>query len=112
MSSGELRHKIVIQSQSALPLTAGDFEKSKVWSNIDSSPNYVWGNVQYSAGSESSDDRDSTTQRATIKIRYRTDITNKMRVTFDGRIFDIESHQDLMGKRKYLHLSTVISNGV
>ena len=108
MSSGELRHSVVIESQAGTPSTTGDYSANTTWSTVDT----VWASIKYAGGGESSDDRDSTTQSATIKIRYRTDITNKMRITFDGLIFDIESHIDPSGRRKYLMLSTVISNGV
>jgi SPP1 family predicted phage head-tail adaptor len=39
-----------------------------------------------------------------FRIRYRGDITAKMRVVYRGAYYDIESALDIEGKKQWLHL--------
>ena len=100
-----LRNCVEIQELIDRPTSNGD----------RSNPDWVkfsdeWANIQYKDGNESSGDRDSTLGKATIKIRYRPDISNKMRVVYEGRIFDIEDNYDIDGRWRYLMIVAVISN--
>ena len=106
MSAGQLRHKVRIESQSSVPSDTGDFTGNTTWTLVDE----VWASIKHNAGDESSGARDSTKQKANIKIRHRSDITNKMRIVFSGINYDIEGHFDPTGKKAYLMLSTVIAN--
>lgn len=105
MSSGELRHFIEIQSQSDGVAVAGDFS-SPVWAKHCD----AWANIQYMAGKNVGNDRDSTLGQAKIKIRYQSDITNSMRVVYEGRYFDIEDNFDVNGRRQYLIMLVKISD--
>lgn len=48
--------------------------------------------------------RERTRQGYTINLRYRSDVTTKMRVTWQGKILDIESAADPDGRRRALKL--------
>lgn len=105
MSSGELRFFVEIQRFTTDASTTGD-TSSKTWvKHAD-----AWASIQSMAGRESAGDIDSTMGKAKIKIRYRDDITNKMRVVYDGINYEIEDNFDLNGRRKYLMMITKVLN--
>ena len=52
------------------------------------------------------DDRYRATQRVVFEIRYRTGITTKMRVSYDSRLFDIESIVNVEERNKKVLLIT------
>ena len=107
MSSGELRHYVELQTQKSDPNDNGDYAKNTEWDHCTN----FWARIIYQNVSEDSNDRDFTEGKATIKIRYRKDITNKMRIVFDGRNFDIENNFDPSGRRQYLMLNVVFDGG-
>ena len=108
MSSGELRNKVQIESLThSGSSNNGDFASEQTWGVVDE----VWASITKSKGDEDSDARDNTTQKAIIKIRYRSDINERMRITHNGEIFDIESIQDRNSRRQYLWLHTFMSLG-
>jgi SPP1 family predicted phage head-tail adaptor len=107
MSGGELRNYVQIESIVNAVSASGDYSSGKTWGIVDK----VWARIDYSGGAESSGERDSTLGRAKIKIRWRDDISNKMRITFGSKVFDIEDNYDLKGRSKYLTLHTVIADG-
>lgn len=105
MSSGELRFLVEVQAQTDGEPVAGDYS-SPTWSKHCD----AWASVQYSAGKDVGDDRDSTIGAANIKIRYRPDITNSMRVFHDGKEFEIIDNFDINGRRKYLMIRAQVIN--
>lgn len=105
MSSGELRFLVEIQSQSSASSPNGD-KSQPSWTKFAS----AWASIISKSGREISDGRDATLGKSTIKIRYRGDITNKMRVVYDGIIYDIEDNYGLMGRRKYLVMDCTVVN--
>ena len=107
MSSGELRNYIQIESIINSVSSNGDYSSGKTWGIVDK----VWAKISYSKGVESSGERDSTLGRATIKIRHRDDVSNKMRISFGSRVFDIEDSFDVTGRGQYLLLSVSIADG-
>lgn len=106
MSAGLLRNLVTIQSSTVTASSNGDMSQ-RTWAELAQ----VYARIIYEKASESSGDRDATQGKATIKIRYRSDVTNKMRVTFDSRVFDIENNYDPTGRKQYLMLNCVIPNG-
>ena len=75
MSGGELRDYIQIESLINAVSANGDYSTGKTWGIVDK----VWAKIKYMQGSENSDERDATIGKAMIKIRWRDDISNKMR---------------------------------
>ncbi len=107
MSGGELRNYVQIESIVNAVSSNGDYSSGKTWGIVDK----VWAKIAYSKGVESSGNRDTTLGRAMIKIRHRDDISNKMRVTFGSKVFDIEDNFDLTGRGQYLTLQVVVADG-
>ncbi|MBF6630655.1 MAG: phage head closure protein [Comamonas sp.] len=88
MRAGELRDPIHIQRKTGgrdewnLPLPEG-------WENITVKP--IWANVRHLSGSEAiKGDKETSTVRASVRIRWRKGITAGMRVLHDGMTYDIE----------------------
>ncbi|WP_250467635.1 phage head closure protein [Caballeronia sp. GAFFF2] len=66
----------------------------------------VWGNVRMLTGKETlTSDADVGTASASIRIRYRTDITNGMRAIVDGVIFNILQPLPNIAARDYTDLA-------
>lgn len=107
MSAGELRHSVQIESIIQGSPSNGDYTAVDSWGIVAT----VFASINYSRGREDSDGRDVTQNRAVIKIRYRDDLSNRMRISHDGRIFDIEDNFDPTGKKQYLMLQTLIVDG-
>jgi SPP1 family predicted phage head-tail adaptor len=96
---------VQIQTASYGTVTAGNYSAAQTWTNGDE----VWASIKRTGANEQSDSNDNTVQRAVVKIRHRTDMTPKMRLTYDGDTYEIESIDDKSGKKEYLFLNTVIT---
>ena len=99
MRAGRLRHQIVIQICAATPDGAG--AEVKTWSTfatLQASYEPLMGKELFAAQQEQA--------RATTRFRVRfvAGITPKMRVSFDNRLFNIESVIDPYGRGRELHL--------
>lgn len=65
----------------------------------------VWANVLHKSGSETiKADAEVSTVRASIRIRFRTDINAGMRVLIDAAAYDIEAVLPDMARREHLDL--------
>lgn len=86
---GRLDRRILIQS----PVTTKDeYNQDEItsWSDLAT----VWASVGDSVGTEIEQaDQITATRTTTFNIRYRSDITEVMRIIFDERIYDIDSIQ-------------------
>jgi SPP1 family predicted phage head-tail adaptor len=84
MQAGKLRHRLTIQQPDMNEGTAGE-----------ELPNYstfatVWGDVQPLSGSEGLQGRQATSEVThKIIIRYHAGITSDMRITWNGRFFNL-----------------------
>lgn len=86
MRAGKLRHWITIQTRTDTRDSYG--EPISTWTTFDQ----VWASIEPIAGREyfaSKETRSQSTHR--MRIRYRSGITTKMRISWDSRLFDIES---------------------
>lgn len=105
MQAGTLKDRINIQRKTGghdewnVPLPEG-------WENITAKP--VWANVRHLSGSEMlKADKETSTVRASVRIRWRKGVTPGMRVVHDGMTYDIEGvlpggnrqHVDLVCKQ-------------
>lgn len=81
-----LRHRVTIQSR-----TEGQDDLGQpllTWTDLAT----VWADVRHPGGLESiKADAIVSTVRASIRIRYRTDITAAMRVLHAGRVYEIKA---------------------
>jgi SPP1 family predicted phage head-tail adaptor len=87
MRAGQLRQRVIIQQQTVTRDTYG--AEVVTWGTLDT----VWAAVDPSAGGErwlqGLDQR--IAERVTrIRLRYRDDVTEKMRITFGSQVFDIQ----------------------
>src|SRR5690606_24006417 len=83
--AGQLRHRITIQAATETN-TSGSLSIS--WSDLAT----VWAAVEPLSGREYFAVQQSQNVVSTrIRIRHRADVTPQMRVSWDGRIFEIES---------------------
>lgn len=99
MRAGDLRHKIMIQSRGAAADANG--QQIILWTNLAD----IHAKVEELGGYElmaANSIRASNTTRVTI--RYRPDVTEKMRILYNGKILDITSTSDVDGRRRELEL--------
>ena len=87
MQAGSLSTRCVIQRKTAAADAWGTPEPQG-WEDVAK----VWSNVRHQSGSESiRAGADVSIVRASIRIRFRSDITAGMRVLYGGQVFDIEA---------------------
>jgi len=66
----------------------------------------VWANVKHLSGSEAiKADAEVSTVRASIRIRYRSDITAGMRVLIGAAVYDIEAVLSDTARREFVDLA-------
>ena len=82
--SGKLRHTISIQQVTETRTGTGSVEES--WSQF-AAPRAA---IRWLNGSETNSDQVNALNKVEFKIRYLAGITQKMRVVYDSRIFDIQ----------------------
>lgn len=104
MRIADLRDLIVIQSVTQARDSFGAVTES--WANTLT----VWANVKalkYSTGLESvvnTQGREVVTPSYTMTIRYRTDVSERQRVVWNGQTFDIRRIIDPTGRKEYMEL--------
>lgn len=94
MQAGQLRDRITIQRKTA-GTDAWGAPLPEAWADYAS----VWSNIRFLSGTESiKAGADTSIVKASIRIRWREDITAGMRVVHGGQAFDIEAV--LYGQRR------------
>jgi len=86
MRAGRMRHRVTIQQQSTTQDTYG--QPANTWADVAT----VWAAVEPIRGKEyfdASQDNAETTTR--VRMRYRSGITQDMRISFDSRLYNIQS---------------------
>ena len=83
MRAGKLRHQITIEQVAETQNDFGEILSS--WSTF-ASPRAA---IKWLGAGESNGDQVNASNRVEFTIRYQTGITQKMRVVYDGRTFDI-----------------------
>lgn len=99
MKIGDLRHRITFQK----PLKTSDGYKGHTvkWQDVVT----VWASIEPLTGREyfyAHQIKNEVSHR--VRIRYRTDITNEMRIKHGEKIFEIESIIDLKEGRQFLEI--------
>ena len=101
MDAGKLNRRIVIQSQTATQDAAGQ-PLPDTWSTFAT----VWANIRFNSGYESiKGESVASIARASMRIRYREDITNKMRVTHNSITYEIKAVMPDEAKREFVDLA-------
>ena len=99
MRAGMLRHRVEIYSISIAPDATGAPTNSETLFNT------LWARVNVSGGQERWTDASVINEYdAVITIRYRTDLTDSMRVKYDGNTYEIKSIIDPYGNKVDLKL--------
>lgn len=96
MKAGNLRHRVTIQ-RSTDALDATTQEITQTWTTLAT----VWAEVLDMSGSERF--RAAQVQpgaTVTVRIRYRDDVTSKMRIRHGSRYLNIESVIDMEGRNR------------
>ena len=106
MRSGQLRNLIAIQK---LGTGVNEWNEPDPDSWVEHAK--VWASVRHLSGTESiKAGVDTSTVRASIRIRWRTDITSGMRAVHMGNLYDIEAA--LPGaKREFVDLACKLVKG-
>lgn len=102
MRAGRLRHKIEIQhsveTQDSIGAVVNNWQ---TFTQTRASYEPKTGKEAYAAMQEHAE------TSAVFRLRFRKGITAKMRLIYDGRIFDIESVVDMYGRGRELQLMCV-----
>lgn len=98
MNAGDLDRRITVQRCTEAPDSFG--QVIPTWSTLA----VVWAKVERNGGGEKfATDQRTSRSEAAFTIRYRAGITPKMRVLFDGEVWEIEAVDEL-GRRDGLML--------
>ena len=111
MKAGSLRHRIVIQQLVAgSPPQTSSGEPNDVWTDLVT----VWASIEPLNGRElfAAQEHDSEVT-VRIRIRYRSGITHLMRISHDGKYYDIRAVIDpqLLGEQLQLLCTQGLNNG-
>lgn len=99
MRAGPLNTRIVVQQQSTTPDDLG--QPVLTWATFAT----LWADVKQSSGMTMiRGDADLSVVRASIRIRYRTDITPAMRVAVGLVIYQIQAVLPDVAKKQYTDL--------
>lgn len=104
MRIGPLRHRITIQSATLAQDSYG--EPIKTWANLATNPQ-AWAEVTSAPAGErflSGGEQVIAHLTHRVRIRYRSDVTVKMRVVHESRHLYIENVVDPTGRRRELML--------
>lgn len=94
LRAGELRDKVVIQQKTS-GTDAWGAPLPEAWADYAS----LWANIRFLSGTESiKAGADVSVVRASIRIRWREDVTAGMRVVAGAQTFDVEAV--LYGQRR------------
>lgn len=100
ISVGRLRYKVALQSAAGASDGAGGYTES--WSTIAN----LFADIRPTGGDEAYRQgkvQDKVTHR--IYIRYRSDIKTSYRISYDSRIFNIQSILNLDERDRWLELT-------
>lgn len=87
MQAGQLRDRVTVQAKTS-GTDAWGAPLPEAWADYAS----LWSNIRFLSGTESiKAGADVSVVRASIRIRWRTDITAGMRVVHAGAVYDVEA---------------------
>ena len=102
MKGGIIDRRISIEQKSIV--TASNGQRTNTWSTLLT----TWANPVEKDGVEKTDNNNRSTQRmVNFRIRYRSNITNEMRVVWEGKYYKIEDTKEL-GRQEGLMIMTTL----
>ena len=106
MRAGTLNVRVTVRQQSTTQDALG--QPLTTWSDLAT----MWANVRQSSGVEAiKADAVSTNVRASIRVRYRTDLTAAMRVVAGLTTYNIVAVLPDVGGKEYTDLVCEVING-
>ena len=97
--AGQLDRRITLQTFSEATDSFG--QEVKTYSTLTS----VWANVKEKVGSEGEDgDMLAATKKVEFIIRYRTDVNEQMRISYNSNIYKITAIQSADARKAFLKL--------
>lgn len=104
---GQLRERLTLQSVSLVQSASG--HPVETWSTLAT----VWGEVKYrlNASDETGQARrESATQIVIFRIRYRTDVNERVRILYRGKYYDVTG-LEVTPDRFYLEIEGQYNEG-
>lgn len=100
MKSGDLRHRITLQSPS---YSRNDYMENEVtWTDEVT----VWAAIEWGSGRRYAEASQLNAEiKGVIRIRYRSDVQPTWRIYYDGRYFQILSIANVMERGRELQLN-------
>jgi SPP1 family predicted phage head-tail adaptor len=102
MRSGRLRFRVTIQQPTLIPDGMGGGESA--WNDVAT----VWADVTTTNGNSNMEsftgNQFRTIQYFNVKMRYRNDLTTKMRLLYYGRVLEILSIVNFDERKKEINL--------
>jgi SPP1 family predicted phage head-tail adaptor len=100
MEIGKLNRLVTIQQQSTTQDAAG--QPAPTWSDLAS----VWANIRYLSGMETiKAGAEMAVAKASIRIRFRSDVTAAMRVSIGETVFQIKAVMPDEAGRQFVDLA-------
>ncbi|QOQ81122.1 phage head closure protein [Comamonas thiooxydans] len=106
LSAGKLRHRIQFQRRDP------NGPMGRPAPNWEDYGSLTWGHIKFLSGSESiKAGQTASKASASIRLRWRTDITADMRVVGAGMVFEVRSVLPDLLKREHVDLVCEVTNG-
>jgi SPP1 family predicted phage head-tail adaptor len=100
--SGELRQRVTLQV--SVPATDPRWGAVEDWQDVDE----VWAKVVPRAATEATEAKGQQTQTTyDVTMRYRPDVTSKLRLVWQGRTLEIVSVIDVEARKRELSIEAV-----
>jgi len=104
MRGGMLDRRITIQGKTEVVSSNG--QRTLTWSTFIS----TWSNPVEKDGYEKTDNSNRSTERKVhFRIRYRSDVTNEMRVIWEGKYYKIEDTKELGRQDGLMIISSLLT---
>lgn len=85
LKAGDLDRRIIIESETIIRDEWGD--EISTWATLAT----VWAKIQFNTGAEVTEaDQQVSLNRIFFTVRYRTDITARMRINYDSQYYTIK----------------------
>ncbi|WP_424967334.1 phage head closure protein [Dinoroseobacter sp. S375] len=102
MNAGKLTERVTIQSPVKVSDGAGG--ETKTWTDLATAPT-VWARAAYRTGNERMENDRIVAERSVVfTIRNRRDLTEEMRILWQGRAHIIRAIHDFGGREMYLKI--------
>jgi len=104
MKGGLLDRRITIQEKTEVVASNG--QRTLTWATLIS----TWANAIEKDGQEKTDNNNRSTKRiVNFRIRYRSTITNEMRVVWEGKYYKIEDTKELGRQDGLMIISSLLT---